>query len=60
LDVLEMYVLLPVVVGVLWFGLLPAPHMERIETQAQVATMQLERATLPPGGPTLSDVGGAR
>jgi len=60
LDALEMYVLLPVIVGVLLFGLMPAPHLQRIESQSQLAELQLERAAAAPGGITLSDVGGAR
>lgn len=60
LSALEMYVLLPVVVGVLLFGLMPAPHLERIESQSQLAQLQFERASAPQPGPVFSDVGGPR
>lgn len=60
LGVLEMYVLLPVVVGVLLFGLMPAPHLQRIEAQSQLTELQLERAVTAPTPITLSDVGGVR
>lgn len=58
LDGLEMYVLLPVVVGVLWFGVMSAPQMQRIEAQSQLTTLQLERVAasgaLAPGALGLS------
>src|SRR5690606_19729939 len=43
LDGLEMYLLVPFVAGVLWLGIAPAPQLERIETQSQLAVMQLTR-----------------
>ena len=60
LDSLEMYVLLPVVVGVLWFGLAPAPHLGRIEAQSQITALQLERVAAPLGERTLSEGGGGK
>ncbi|HET9026916.1 MAG TPA: NADH-quinone oxidoreductase subunit M [Trueperaceae bacterium] len=60
LDSLEMYVLLPVVVGVLWFGLAPAPHLGRIEAQSQITALQLERVATPLGERTLSEGGGGK
>lgn len=43
LDGLEMYLLVPFVAGVLWLGIAPAPQLERIETQSQLAVMQVAR-----------------
>src|SRR5690606_37520357 len=37
----ELYVLVPFVAGILWLGLAPAPQLERIEAQSQVAVLQL-------------------
>ncbi len=57
----ELYVLVPFVAGVLWLGLAPAPQLERIESQAQVAVLQL--AEDPPGGAAgeeLAEAGAAR
>lgn len=59
LDALEMYVLLPIVVGVLWFGLAPAPHLKRIESQGQLTVLQLDRAARLAPERTLGDAGGA-
>lgn len=36
---LELVILTPLIIGILWFGVFPQPHMSRIETQAaRVAT----------------------
>jgi len=43
----EAVVLLPIVAGILWLGLTPAPQLERIEVQAQVIALQHEVITLP-------------
>lgn len=41
LGPLELYVLVPFVAGVLWLGIAPAPQLERIEAQSQLAVLQL-------------------
>lgn len=51
LAALELVVLIPVVAGILWFGLAPAPQLQRIETQSSVVLEQIEAArSLPPSG----------
>jgi NADH-quinone oxidoreductase subunit M len=48
----EVAVLAPIVAGILWLGLTPAPQLERIETASQVALayqLQAERPTGPDG-----------
>ncbi len=47
LGPLELYVLVPFIAGVLWLGLSPAPQLERIEAQTQVATLQLAGTGVP-------------
>ena len=42
---LEAVVLVPVLAGILWLGLNPAPQLRRIEVQSQVAVTSLENAT---------------
>ncbi len=39
---LELLVLVPIVVGILWLGLAPQPQLERIEEQSQLLSTQLE------------------
>lgn len=41
---LEAVVLVPIVAGILWLGLNPAPQLQRIEVQSQVAVRELENA----------------
>lgn len=42
LGAFEALVLIPVLAGILWLGLAPAPQLERIEAQAAIVTSQLE------------------
>jgi hypothetical protein len=37
-------VLIPFVAGILWLGIAPAPPLERIEAQSQIAVQALEEA----------------
>lgn len=53
LGPVELYVLVPFVAGVLWLGFSPAPQLDRIEAQSQLAVVQL--ATV--DEPTQADVG---
>ncbi len=46
LGALEVIVLVPVVAGILWLGLAPAPQLERIETQTQIVMEQIEASRL--------------
>lgn len=45
LNPLELFVLVPIIAGVLWVGVFPAPQLREIETQATITTLQLERVT---------------
>ena len=69
LGPVELYVLVPFVAGVLWLGVVPAPQLERIEAQSQVAVLQLADAgddpradggDLVPGPEPELAIGGAR
>jgi NADH-quinone oxidoreductase subunit M len=44
LSAAEILVLIPIILGVLWLGLVPAPQLERIGIQSAVITTQLELA----------------
>jgi len=54
LDGLEMYVLVPFVAGILWLGIAPAPQLERIEAQSQLAAMQLAGPALDEDAPAVA------
>lgn len=41
LGPVELYLLVPFVAGVIWLGVAPAPQLERIEAQSQLAVLQL-------------------
>ncbi|CAN5908262.1 NADH-quinone oxidoreductase subunit M [soil metagenome] len=45
---LEAVVLIPIVAGILWLGLNPAPQLRRIEVQSRVAAISLENASESP------------
>ena len=44
---LEAVVLVPIVAGILWLGLNPAPHLRRIEVQSRVAVVSLDTSQAP-------------
>jgi NADH-quinone oxidoreductase subunit M len=45
---LELVALIPLILGILWFGLFPQPHLERIQTQAaRVPTYDAPMMTAP-------------
>jgi len=48
LDEIELLVLLPILAGILWLGLAPAPQLGRIEAQSKVITEQLDARAQPP------------
>ncbi len=47
LRALEAVVLVPIVAGILWLGLNPAPQLRRIDVQSQVAVTSLDAARAP-------------
>ncbi len=44
---LEVVVLVPIIAGILWFGLNPAPQLQRIEVQSRVAVVGLDASNVP-------------
>ncbi len=57
LGAFEWIVVIPVIAGILWLGLAPAPQLERIEAQTVVADASLTSAT-PPARPSLANLAG--
>lgn len=46
----EVITLVPLIAGIVWLGLAPAPQMQRIEAQARLVVVQHEAAAAPGGG----------
>lgn len=56
LSGVEVVVLAPILAGILWFGLAPAPQMERIDASTQIATtVEVETVV-----PAVAAIGGER
>lgn len=52
---IEAFVLIPFVAGILWLGIAPAPPLERIEAQSQIAVQALEAARQGPAAGSTAD-----